>query len=325
MVTVAYVAVFALRLCSLDPARHPYIESQRIFKYVRELAEALERAGSITPWRNGAASSYAPYLRAVLEKVESKVRQEDERKAPASAMEKGQARRSRSAADGIRLQSEERASTCHINDANELRGRRKRKSQSNGKITVGNGSISSTAESRFGSQSSANQAMRPAHTMDVDGARDHQGKHTSASSQSARHGPEALSFVAGPSGVQAGAVLDELALYGEYDFANFGFVPASYPQMSTPGASSVQPHSLSVASTTPGSLGSSGGRHGMESSTAGRSGAQPSDPYSTALYAARERERETESPVRVQDAPASTFFDGGSLFGDMSVFLNNAN
>lgn len=71
IVTVAYVSVFTLRLCSLDPSHHPYIEAHRVLELVRAIANALGRAGAITPWRNGAASSYAPYLRAILEKVES--------------------------------------------------------------------------------------------------------------------------------------------------------------------------------------------------------------------------------------------------------------
>lgn len=69
VVTLAYVAVFSLRLCSLDSTKYPYIDTEKVFTLVGKVAQALGRAGAVTPWRNGAASSYAPYLQAVLDKV----------------------------------------------------------------------------------------------------------------------------------------------------------------------------------------------------------------------------------------------------------------
>ena len=79
VVTVAYVAVFALRLCSLNAGRSPYIDSAMVFDLVGQLAKALERSGRVTAWRNGAASSYAPFLSAVLHGVEKSMGRADER------------------------------------------------------------------------------------------------------------------------------------------------------------------------------------------------------------------------------------------------------
>ncbi|CEH16165.1 hypothetical protein CBOM_06031 [Ceraceosorus bombacis] len=67
-VTVAYVSVFALKLTALDPdkQRFAYINADQTFSLVGRVASALAAAGSVTPWREGCAGSYAPYLSAVL-------------------------------------------------------------------------------------------------------------------------------------------------------------------------------------------------------------------------------------------------------------------
>jgi hypothetical protein len=85
VVTVAYVAVFALKLCSLDRQRFPYIDVDSVFDHVRRLVQELRRAGNVTAWRNGAASSYAPYLAAILSRVERSTQAKDKHEKRTSA------------------------------------------------------------------------------------------------------------------------------------------------------------------------------------------------------------------------------------------------
>jgi hypothetical protein len=163
VVTVAYVAVFALRLCSLDAKRYPYINSRLVFSHVRSLSTALARAGSVTAWRNGAASSYAPYLSAILNRVEKKI----------DCEEAGHY-------DPAMSPSIE-ASSRQTQDRRDDQGE----------------SISaSSAPEQLTSQLKANGVFiePPAKRLSF-----------------ATPGLEAFSFQAGPSGVQASAILEELA------------------------------------------------------------------------------------------------------------------
>lgn len=67
--TVAYVAVFALKLCQLDPVHFSYIDHQLVFDLVEKLALDLSQAGKVTSWRNGAASSYGIYLSDIVTRI----------------------------------------------------------------------------------------------------------------------------------------------------------------------------------------------------------------------------------------------------------------
>lgn len=158
VVTVAYVAVFALRLCSLDAKRYPYINSRMVFSHVRSLSKALARAGSVTAWRNGAASSYAPYLSAILHRVEKTMdRESAEQYDPA------------------------KSPSMQVLDADAIRGK--------------DTSASPAIEVSVSQVKDSNVVNEP-HTKRL---------------SFAPPGLEAFSFQAGPSGVQASAILEELA------------------------------------------------------------------------------------------------------------------
>jgi hypothetical protein len=181
VVTVAYVAVFALRLCSLDKKRYPYIDSSLVFDHVRALSKALARAGSVTTWRNGAASSYAPYLSAVLHRMEKTIIREQNTKAgydPAlspSAQEvmphkRGDAAKHRSGSQHLATNGAQKQG-LHLNVYNDVN-------------TAGK------------TPSTKRLSFAPPNDVVNDGD---------------RFNAESLSFIAGPSGVQASTVLEELA------------------------------------------------------------------------------------------------------------------
>ncbi|MCO5566000.1 hypothetical protein L7F22_019675 [Adiantum nelumboides] len=237
VVTVAYVAVFALKLCSLDPDRHPYIDPKLVIDHVRELADALAKAGSVTSWRNGAASSYAPYLRAVAERVERNVRTEQGRRASYYPSDNGEIVTGETDNQGTRTEEtaiknsdgqsgvpDDLDTPPKSAETNKVRlhatsPRDNVQQQSDGiqssvnllQVTpqnYGMGPPTSAPTPR----SSNNFAFGPNFTQ--------QSGLTPVNSQSTKFAPEALTFLAGPSGVQAATVLDELAV-GE-DYLRFG-------------------------------------------------------------------------------------------------------
>lgn len=214
VVTVAYVAVFALKLCSLDPERYPYIDSQCVFDHVGELAEALSRAGSVTPWRNGAASSYAPYLAAVLERVQRNSRLEQGRR------ESGGVTSSHALSHGTQV---DQSSTVTENTS---------EARNEGPSNATDGSASdqmfaapdsSTPPDNVAVASSrhapSTQSMALAHAP---ASGQSPGRYATFPFNSAmpapqsKFQPEALTFLAGPSGVQAATVLDEFAVNEDY-------------------------------------------------------------------------------------------------------------
>ncbi|PWN34046.1 uncharacterized protein FA14DRAFT_191140 [Meira miltonrushii] len=235
VVTVAYVAVFALKLCSLDSDRHPYIDPKLVIDHVRELADALAKAGSVTSWRNGAASSYAPYLRAVAERVERNVRMEQGRRASFYPSDNGE--NATGEAENRGTEAEEAANrngdgssvpddldtppkSAEMNKV-RLQGVSPRDSgqQSNGIQSSVNLLQPTTQNHGMGPPTSA-PTPRSSNTFAFGPGFTPQTGLTPGNSQSTKFAPEALTFLAGPSGVQAATVLDELAV-GE-DYLRFG-------------------------------------------------------------------------------------------------------
>lgn len=179
VVTVAYVAVFALRLCSLDRKRYTYIDSALVFDLVRALSKALARAGSVTPWRNGAASSYAPYLSAVLQRVEKTINRESD-------------------ADRRADDSYPSASNHLLESAPEIKSKFINGHSSILTKLANESSLLDVNAQTSESDKFAFSLIPPMSTKRLSFA------------QAMKLGDEALSYMAGPSGVQASSVLEEL-------------------------------------------------------------------------------------------------------------------
>lgn len=185
VVTVAYVAVFALRLCSLDRKRYPYIDSGLVFDHVRALSKALARAGSVTTWRNGAASSYAPYLSAVLHRVEKTILRERSSEAGYDPALSPSAQESIPLRKGDTIKSKSASPYVRTNDLQK---------QSPRISVIDEMSRVPTKRLSFAPPSSTNN-----------------NNDNNYNTTGQRFNAESLSFIAGPSGVQASAVLEELA------------------------------------------------------------------------------------------------------------------